>query len=131
MLIISDANLKAKSNQLVKETKLKEKLEEQLKANNYEMEKMKSDLNSVKSILKKTENDLEKNNDTLKQFKVIFLFVYFIKVSSVTGNVIEVELFYFQIVTTNRIIICLNKCCTYFVIAKYIDHSNVCLCVWR
>ncbi|XP_050524509.1 cilia- and flagella-associated protein 58-like [Daktulosphaira vitifoliae] len=65
-----EADITAKSNQLVKETKLKEKLEEQLHTNNEEMEKIKSELNSTKNNLKKTEIDLEKNNDTLKQLKI-------------------------------------------------------------
>lgn len=62
---------KAQSNSLVKETKTKEKLEDRVKTVNDQMEKMKSELTTVKNNFKKAETNIEKLNETLKDLKVI------------------------------------------------------------
>jgi len=62
---------KAQSNNLVKEIKTKEKLEDRLKADHDQMEKMKSELGATKNNFKKAENNIDKLNETLKDHKVI------------------------------------------------------------
>lgn len=62
---------KAQSNSLVKETKTKEKLEDRVRTVNDQMEKMKSELTTVKNNFKKAETNIEKLNETLKDLKVI------------------------------------------------------------
>jgi len=61
---------KAQSNELVKEIKTKEKLEDRIKIDNDQMEKIKSELNAVRNNFKKAEGNVEKLNETLKDLKV-------------------------------------------------------------
>lgn len=61
---------KAQSNELVKEIKTKEKLEDRIKIDNDQMEKIKSELNAVRNNFKKAEANVEKLNETLKDLKV-------------------------------------------------------------
>lgn len=62
---------KAQSNSLVKEVKTKEKLEDCIKIDRDQMEKIKSELGATKNSLKKAEATVEKLNETLKDIKVI------------------------------------------------------------
>lgn len=62
---------KAQSNNLVKEIKSKEKLEDRLKADHDQMEKMKSELDATKNNFKKAEINIDKLNETLKDIRVI------------------------------------------------------------
>lgn len=69
--MLYDAIFKAQSNSLVKEVKTKEKLEDRIKIDRDQMEKIKSELGATKNSLKKTEATVEKLNETLKDIKVI------------------------------------------------------------
>jgi len=70
-LIISHIMFKAQSNNLVKEIKTKEKLEDRLKTDHDQMEKIKTELSNIKNNFKKAESNKEKLNETLKDLKVI------------------------------------------------------------
>lgn len=74
--------IKAQSNNLVKEIKTKEKLEERIKIFHDQMDKIKSELSTVKINFKKAETKIEKLNETLKELKVMYnskLYYYFYK----------------------------------------------------
>lgn len=62
---------KAQSNNLVKEIKTKEKLEDRIKIDHEQMDKLKSEHFSIKNNLKKAETTIEKLNETLKDLRVI------------------------------------------------------------
>lgn len=62
---------KAQSNNLVKEIKTKEKLEDRIKTDHDQMEKIKTELSTIKNNFKKAESSIEKLNKTLKDLKVI------------------------------------------------------------
>jgi len=70
-LIISHIMFKAQSNNLVKEIKTKEKLEDRIKTDHDQMEKIKTELGTIKNNFKKAESNIEKLNETLKDLKVI------------------------------------------------------------
>lgn len=65
--------LKAQSNNLVKEIKTKEKLEDRIKIDHEQMEKLKSELFSVKNNFKKAEITTEKLNEILKDLRVLHI----------------------------------------------------------
>lgn len=71
LTFISCVVVKAQSNNLVKEIKTKEKLEDRLKTDHEQMEKFKSELGTVKNSYKKAEISIEKLSETLKDLKVI------------------------------------------------------------
>lgn len=64
---------KARSNNLVKEIKTKEKLEDRIKIDHEQMEKLKSELFSVKNNFKRAETTTEKLNEILKDLRVIHI----------------------------------------------------------
>jgi len=70
-LIIFYIIFKAQSNNLVKEIKTKEKLEDLIKTNHDQLEKIKTELSITKNNFKKAESNIEKLNETLKDLKVI------------------------------------------------------------
>lgn len=55
----------------MKEIKTKEKLEDRIKTDHDQMEKMKTELGTIKNNFKKAESNIEKLNETLKDLKVI------------------------------------------------------------
>lgn len=55
----------------MKEVKTKEKLEDRIKIDGDQMEKIKSELGTAKNSLKKAESTVDKLNETLKDIKVI------------------------------------------------------------
>ncbi|KAL5233330.1 hypothetical protein ACI65C_000740 [Semiaphis heraclei] len=65
-----EADLAAQSNNLVKEIKTKEKLEDRIKTDHDQMEKMKTELGTIKNNFKKAESNIEKLNETLKNLKI-------------------------------------------------------------
>lgn len=71
LFLLYDTMFKAQSNSLVKEVKTKEKLEDRMKIDRDQMEKIKSELGATKNSLKKAESTVEKLNETLKDIKVI------------------------------------------------------------
>jgi hypothetical protein len=77
-LIISRIISKAQSNNLVKEIKTKEKLEDRIKGDHDQMEKIKIELGIVKNNFKKSETNMEKLNETLKDLKVILKFNFYL-----------------------------------------------------
>ncbi|XP_025417535.1 cilia- and flagella-associated protein 58-like [Sipha flava] len=66
-----EADLAAQSNNLVKEIKTKEKLEDRIKGDHDQMEKIKIELGIVKNNFKKSETNMEKLNETLKDLKIV------------------------------------------------------------
>lgn len=70
-LIIFRIISKAQSNNLVKEIKTKEKLEDRIKGDHDQMEKIKLELSTIKNNFKKSETNMEKLNETLKDLKVM------------------------------------------------------------
>jgi len=70
-LIIFHIMFKAQSNNLVKEIKTKEKLEDCIKTDHDQMEKIKTELGTIKNNFKKAESSIENLNETLKDLKVI------------------------------------------------------------
>ncbi|KAL4090850.1 hypothetical protein QTP88_025616 [Uroleucon formosanum] len=65
-----EADLAAQSNNLVKEIKTKEKLEDRIKTDHDQMEKIKTELGTIKNNFKKAESSIEKLNETLKDLKI-------------------------------------------------------------
>ncbi|XP_025192871.1 cilia- and flagella-associated protein 58-like [Melanaphis sacchari] len=65
-----EADLAAQSNNLVKEIKTKEKLEDRIKTDHDQMEKIKTELGITKNNFKKAESNIEKLNETLKDLKI-------------------------------------------------------------
>ncbi|XP_022182127.1 cilia- and flagella-associated protein 58-like [Myzus persicae] len=65
-----EADLAAQSNNLVKEIKTKEKLEDRIKTDSDQMEKIKTELGTIKNNFKKAESNIEKLNETLKDLKI-------------------------------------------------------------
>ncbi|KAF0771613.1 cilia- and flagella-associated protein 58-like [Aphis craccivora] len=65
-----EADLAAQSNNLVKEIKTKEKLEDCIKTEHDQMEKIKTELGITKNNFKKAESNIEKLNETLKDLKI-------------------------------------------------------------
>ncbi|XP_060873661.1 cilia- and flagella-associated protein 58-like [Metopolophium dirhodum] len=65
-----EADLAAQSNNLVKEIKTKEKLEDRIKTDHDQMEKIKTELGTIKNNFKKAESNIEKLNETLKDLKI-------------------------------------------------------------
>lgn len=63
--------VKAQSNNLVKEVKTNEKLEDRIKFDHDQMERIQTELNTIKNNFKKSETTVEKLNDLLKELKVI------------------------------------------------------------
>lgn len=55
----------------MKEIKTKEKLEDHIKTEHDQMEKIKTELGITKNNFKKAESNIEKLNETLKDLKVI------------------------------------------------------------
>ncbi|XP_026820655.1 cilia- and flagella-associated protein 58-like [Rhopalosiphum maidis] len=64
-----EADLAAQSNNLVKEIKTKEKLEDLIKTNHDQLEKIKTELSITKNNFRKAESNIEKLNETLKDLK--------------------------------------------------------------
>lgn len=59
----------------MKEIKTKEKLEDRIKIHQDQMEKLNSELNTIKNNFKRAEINIEKLNETLKDLKVIKIFL--------------------------------------------------------
>lgn len=75
----------------MKEIKTKEKLEDRIKSDHDQMEKIKSELSTTKNNFKKSETNMEKLMETLKDLKVMLNLQFFF-----SENVLSVLLLSFR-----------------------------------